>query len=886
MRLLRTVRLGVRSLFKRSQFEADLNDELQDYVEHQTSRYVESGLSPEEAHIAALRDVGGIENVRENCRDTWTLGAIENFRRNIGFGFRQLRRNPGFSSVAILIIALGIGATTAMFSVVDAVLLRPLPYRDPHRLVTFFEDLGRIGYPRARVSPPTYLNLKAQRQVFQDVAAVNESAFNLSGNNSGAQQLNGILATYNLFSVLGVNPLLGRTFLPQEDQPGANQVVVLSYAFWQSRFGGDAGIIGQTLRLNAEPFTVIGVMPPGFSFPEKEFNSVDLWTPRAFTSEELTPHRGRYLLVVGRLNSGVNLNQVNAGLRILADQEIREYPDDMQGVSRFFAEPLQQSDTHEAKSGLLMLLLAGGFIFLIACANVANLLLSRAAARRREIALRAALGAGRGRIISQLLTESGLLSITGGILGTCLAVASFGLLKYLVPADLSHSTLLHFNLPVLVFTILICLGSSFLFGLAPALQISKTDLNEALREAGRGSTISKHVLGNTFVAAEIALSLMLLVGCGLLLKSLYKLPQVDPGFQSTHVLTLDFDMAEPRYRDWNVRMKFQKQLLEQVRALPGVESAGLTGDLPLTSKGWNEDVTPEGSSAHRDRPANVIYGVITPGYLEALGVRLLHGRYFDDRDGENAPLVAIVNQKAAQDFWPNQNPIGKRLKLGRLDSNHPWLQVVGVTADVRHAGLIEPAREGVYCPYLQARSTLQWQRFLVVKTNADPLGILGELRRVAVSIDAEEPLNHIMTTTDMLERETAQNRMRTTLLGVLAGLALIMASAGIYGVMAYLVAQRTQEIGVRMALGAQKKSILGMVLKRGLRLASIGTIVGVCGAFALTRLLGSLLFGVSPTDIGVLACVTGVLALAATLACLVPAQRAASIDPIEALRTE
>lgn len=811
---------------------------------------------------------------------------LSDIQKDIRFGIRTLLRNRGFTTVALLTLALGIGATTAMFSVVDAVLLRPLPYRDPGRLVTFFEDLAQLGDPRARVSPPTYLDLKAQKQIFQDVAALNETSFNLSGIGSNATQLNGILATHNLFSVLGAKPLFGRTFLPEEDRPGANRVVLLSYALWRSRFGGNPRIIGQTLRLNDEPYAVVGVMPPGFSFPEKEVNPIDVWTPRAFTAQELAARRARYLLVIGRMQPGVSLDKVNADLQILAGQDARQYPNDMQGVSRFFAESLQASDTHEVKRSLLMLLFAVGFILSIACANVANLLLSRAAARGREIALRAALGAGRTRIIGQLLTESALLSTFGGVVGTVLAVASFASLKYLIPADLSHSVSLRFNVPVFIFTVLICLASSFLFGLAPALQISKTDLNEALREGGRGSTASRGLLANVFVAGEIALSLMLLAGAGLLVKSLYKLQLVNPGFQPSHVLTLDFDMAEPRYRDWNFRMQFQKRVLERVRAIPGVQSAGLTGDLPLTSNAWNEEITPERSTTLRDRPTNVICGVITPGYLEALGVPLIRGRFFDNRDGEHAPLVALINQKAAQDFWPNQDPIGKRLKLGRLDSGNPWLQIVGVTGDVKHAGLNKPIRDGIYCPYLQAKNTLQWQRFLVVRTNGDPLRILKELRHGLASVDSAEPLNHVLTMTEMIEHETAQGRVETTLLGALAALALLMASVGIYGVMAYLVTLRTQEIGVRMALGAQKMQILGMMLKRGLALISVGAVVGLCAASGLTRLIKSLLFGVSPTDIGVLACVTGLLVLAATLACLIPAHGAASVDPIEALRTE
>jgi putative ABC transport system permease protein len=806
--------------------------------------------------------------------------------KDIRYAIRMLLRNRAFTAIALITLALGIGSTTAMFSVVDAVLLRPLPYHDPARLVRFFEDLSKAGYPRAYVSPPTYLDLKAQTQLFEDVAAVNETSFNRSEDGGGATQLNGVLGTHNLFSALDVKPILGRTFLPEEDRPGANRVVLLSYALWRSRFAANPGVIGQSLRLDGEPYTVIGVMPAGFSFPDKEVNPIDVWVPRAFTPQELSARRARYLTVVGRLRPGVSLGEVNARLQALADWNLRQYPNDMRGVSRFFAEPLQESNTHDVKRGLLMLLFAVGFILLIACANVANLLLSRAASRRREMALRAALGAGRRRIFQQLLTESSLLSGAGGILGLCLALSSFGLLKRLIPSDLSHTAPLHFNLPVLGFAMLISLASSFLFGLAPALQISKTDLNEALREGSRGSTGSRQRLGSVFVAGEIALSLLLLVSAGLMLKSLFKLQHVNPGFQATHVLTLDFDMAEPRYRDSDVRTRFIETVLARVRALPGVESAGVTGGLPLESRGWTEEITPEGATTRHDAPATMIYRVITPGYLETLRVPLIRGRFFDNRDRENAPPVAIINQKTAQDIWPNQNPIGKRLKLGRLDSNSPWMQVVGVTGDVKHTGLADNSRQEIYCSYLQARASLQWQRFLAVRTSGDPMGILRELRQIAAKIDRDEPLNDVMTMSEIVERETSQSQIQATLLGGLAALALIMASIGIYGVMAYMVAQRVQEMGVRMALGAQRSEVLVLVLRKGLRLTLLGVAAGAATGLAVTRWLSSLLFAVSPTDPSIICGVAALLITVALVACFIPARRAASIDPMEALRAE
>ncbi|HTV54906.1 MAG TPA: ABC transporter permease, partial [Terriglobia bacterium] len=425
--------LRFRSLFHKNWVEHELCDELRFHLDKLTAENVAQGMTQAEARYAALRELGGVEQIKEECRDMRQLKFIDDLCKDLVIGLRRLRRNPGFTAAAVITLALGIGANTAIFSVVDAVLLRPLPYPDPAQLVRFFEDLSQKGYSRARVSPPTYLELKTQKRLFEDVAAVNETSFHRGVDNGGAERLNGALTTYNLFSVLGVRPLLGRTFLPEEDHPGSNHVALLSYAFWRDRFGGNPGIIGRSLRLNAEPYTVIGVMPPGFSFPEKDVTPIDVWTPRAFTPQELAPRGARYLLVVGRLQPDVSLEEVNAALRVLAHRAVERYPNEMRGVRRFFAEPLQDSDTHDAKRGLLMLLFAVGFILLIACANVANLLLSRSAARRREIAMRVALGAERSRILRQLLTETSLLSATGGILGGCLAVASFAFLRRLIP---------------------------------------------------------------------------------------------------------------------------------------------------------------------------------------------------------------------------------------------------------------------------------------------------------------------------------------------------------------------------------------------------------------------------------------------------------------------
>lgn len=887
MRRLHAVRQALRTLFRRQRAAHDLDRELRFHLDEQIAEHLAAGMSRDQAQRAALRALGSSTLVREQTMDTWGWATLHDALRDLAYSTRTFRKAPLFTAAALLTLTLGIGATTAVFSVVDAVLLRPLPYPDPQRIVTIFEDLGEVGYPRTRVSAPTYLDLVGQQgRLFDHVAALNETSFMLRDERGVSRTLAGALVTADLFAVLGVEPMLGTGIRPEEDRPGANHVVLLSYALWQSAFGGDPGVVGRTVHLNDDAYAVKGVMPPGFAFPDKQVEPMQLWVPRAFTADELGARTARYLIAVARLRAGVSRSEVDVALGLLARHAIAQDPRAMRGVSRFFAEPLQESYVHEAKRGLVMLMLAVGFILLIACANVATLLLSRAAGRRREMVVRAALGASAGRLRRQLLAESALLAAFGGLIGTATAIGSFGVLRLLIPADLARTMPLTVSLPVLAFSLLVTVTSSVLFGVAPAWQLSRVDLNDALRSGGRTQAGSRSRLRDLFVASEIALSLVLLIGAGLVLKSLWNLQHVDTGFQADHVLTLDFALREPAYRDANVRTRFLEAVLASARSLPGVQSAGLAGGLPLASKGGlRQEVTTEGG-AWRDRPATGVYRVISPGFLETLRIPVIRGRRFDARDNETSPPVALINRTAARLFWPGQDPIGKRLKLGNAESTPPWLEVVGVTGDIQEASLDTPPRLEVYCPARQSLASWQWPRFLVLRTIGDPLAVRQALNDQVARLDPEEPLENVMLLADIVEGETTQTRMQAVLLSGLASLALIMACVGIYGVMVQVVTQRTREIGIRTALGARPREVAGLVLRQGTRLTLTGVAAGLIAALLLARLMESLLFGVSPLDPLTFATVPTILTLIALAACYLPARRAARIDPTVALRRD
>jgi putative ABC transport system permease protein len=890
MSLLRNITSGFRSLFRKEEVSHELDEELNGFLDMAAEENMKQGMNRQDALRAVRLERGSLEVTKEVVRSAGWESFVETFWRDLRYALRTLRKSPGFAAVAVLTLTLGIGATASIFSVVDAVLLRRLPYHNANRLVSLYEDRTSTGFHRRQFTPANFADCKAETAIFEDVAAIDADRFyNLTGNGGTPQRLSAEGVTHNLFSILGVQPIVGRLFLPDEDTAGSEHVVLLSHRLWLTRFGGDRNVLGQAILLNGEKYSVVGVMPPWFSFPNKD---ADLWVPTAFTPQQLADRGAHFLTVVGALQPGVSVSQANAELRVLSQNLRQQHIDIMRFVDRFDAVPLQKVYTEDVRGGLIVLLVAVAFILLIACSNVANLLLSRATARQREIALRSALGAGRGRIVRQLLTESVVLATAGGVLGLLLTKANFTFLKTLIPEDLSRTISLTLNFSVLGFAIFVSFASTFLFGLTPALRISKTDLTDSLKEGGRGGTSPRSKsLSNLLVIGEIALSVVLLVASGLLLKSFANLREANPGFRSDEVLTAQIDVPDSKYRDFIRRTNFFQAVLQRVTALPRVTGAGFTSVLPFS---WKSGMggflgmagfQPEGV-AQLDLQYAALDRVVTPGYFETMRIQLLRGRFFDDHDGLDGPSVAIVNDAMARKFWPNEEALGKRFRLNLVGGTFRLFQIVGIVADVKEMGLDEPPKEEMYFPYWQAQGNYMVPSTLVVQTKGDPISIASAVREAVWSVDPEQPVSQISTMNDVLDREVAQRRVQAILLGALAALALTLACVGIYGVMAYLVTQQNHEIGIRVALGADSRNILGLVLGRGAKWTATGVGIGIAGALFVTRLMRSLLFGVSPFDPLTFAAVAFVLAFVAMAACYIPARRATRIDPMVALRFE
>ena len=815
---------------------------------------------------------------------------METIWRDSRYAFRTLIKNPGFSFIAVISLALGIGANTAIFSLVNAVLLKPLPFNDPERLVLVWEDQSQIGFPRADVAPANYVDWKTQNQSFEDMAALNWKNFNLTGDGE-PERILAHGASHNFLPLLGVMPVVGRNFSVNEDKPAAPKVVILGYGLWQARYGGDPAVVGRDIVLDGEKHTVIGVLPAGFQFLAGDIGA---WVPIALTKFQLVDRDNHYLTIVARTKQGVTVEQAGSDIQAI-NQRITSVDPDHAANLKSSIIPVREQVAGRVRQSLIVLLVAVGFVLLIACANIAALLLSRAATRSKEIAIRTALGASRLRIIRQLLTESILLAAIGGTLGLFVAVWSFGLLRQLIPDGMIYSTALKIDLPVLGFAMMVSLFTGIVFGLAPALQASKIDLNQALKQGG-GRTSSGapgHRLRSAFVIAEVALALVLLIGAGLMIRTVFNLRGQYSLFKPEELLTLRTIMPDNKYRDLREyqrtehpkRVAFYQQVLERVSALPGVKSAGYVTSIPLGWKGGANGFIIEGRQNERGVVPNAIHRQVSPAYFQTIGIGLREGRYFDENDNELSQPVAIVNEALANAYWPGEGAVGKQFKLGTPNAN--WLTIVGVVADVRQMGMDVPVKAEMYLPYRQVASH-PWYgpRDLVVRSSGDPMGLVAGVRDSIRAIDPDQPISNIATMEDLLTKETGSRRLGMILLTGYAGLALLLASLGIYGVLSYLVVQTTPEIGVRLAMGALPRDILGLVLRKGVTLIGIGVVVGGVTAFALTRLMSSLLFGVSATDPLIFIGISLLLTCVAMAACVLPARRATKVDPMVALRYE
>jgi putative ABC transport system permease protein len=813
--------------------------------------------------------------------------------QDLTYGIRMLLKHPGVTMIAVLTLALGIGANTAIFSVVNAVLLNPLPYREPDRLVSLWERVPSHG--RWRASPANFFDWKKQNTVFEDVVAFGQTSVTLTGEGE-PEQLVGTRVSSGYFAVVGVEPFLGRSFTPEEHEPGKGQVVILGHAFWQRRYGGDRNILNRSVTLDGAVYTVVGVMPPGIypvspttsgriTFDEQQQN---LWVPMSFTAKWAAARSAHVLGVLARLKPGISIEQATSEMNTIGarlEQEHAENRGEGIIVSQFMNEVVG-----DVRPALLTLLGAVGLVLLIACANVAGLLLAQHAGRSKEIAIRAALGAGRRRLVRQFFLEGLLLSFLGTVAGLAIATLGTRILLQFVPAGVPRLAQVSLNWRVLAFTILISFGTCLIFGLVPAWHASKPDLQTALEQSGRtsGPGAGRLRFRQALVVFQVSVAVMLVIGAGLLIKSFWLLQRVDPGFQAEGVLTAGLTLPVSKYSEPEQINNFHKQLLERISSVPGVKSATIAYDHPLTSN-WLDSFEIESRvvpAESRSQSANFV--PVGPDYFETVGLQLAAGRKFTPVDDQDHPGVTLVNESFVKHYFPNENALGQRLKLGppgRIWKNQKLtsFEIVGIVRDVKLAGLEAPSEPAYYIPASQAPLE---DMTILVRTTTDPLSIVGAVRQAVLSVDANQPISNVSTLEKVVDDSIAQRRLNMLLMGLFGGLAMLLSAVGIYGLLSHAVTQRTQEMGIRMALGAQVSDVLKLVLRQGMMLALAGEAIGLVAAFALTRLIRRLLFGVTPNDATTFVVVAGVLAIVALLACYLPARRATKVDPLIALRYE
>jgi predicted permease len=880
MRCLHKLPLRFRSLFGRKSVERELSDELRFHVEASVEAATAKGTSPEEARYAALRELGGTEQIKEECRDMRRTRYIENILKDLRYALRMLGRSPAFSTIVIFTLALGIGANTAIFSLVDSIVLRPLPYPEAGRLVAL-QEANRKGQEYS-VSWLDFVDWRAQSRSFSAMAAIQGQSATLTGT-AEAERLETLKISFPFFSMLGTHLFLGRDFLDSDDRPGATPVAILSHSLWEQRFGSDARVIGRPVDLGGRQYTIVGVLPSAFRFPYAE----DIYLPIGIDADQ-QGERGNHpgILVMGKLKPEVSPAMASREMSAISSRLEQAYPASNRGIVAKL-RPLAEMVSAPARRTLFILWGAVGFLLLIVCANIAGLLLARAAGREREMAVRVAVGAGRGRLIQQLLTEGSLLATCGAAAGCAIARALLPLVLRLLPIQLQDYVHVEVNLRVLGFTLLLTLLTTILFGLIPAYRMSPNQ-DLSLRNGTRMSSagFGKRSFRSLLVAAQIALAFVLLVGTGLLVRSLMRLQKVNPGFRTDRILAARFSLPRHRYPHIPQQTAFADRVLERVDSIPGVLSASGSYCLPLDVNGcWSSVFTIEGGPVSRteDLPSAEFNG-IEPEYLKTLGIPLIEGRDFSEQDGPGTPMVLLVNEAFARSFFAHEDPIGKHIKQDFPGGNAPYATIVGVIGDARRDQLDQPASPEAFFPLRQLGP--DFMNLVVRTTLPNPLDAAPNIRRALAELDPDVPLFDVRSMDYYVTEQTAGRRFPMFLLAAFAGTAMVLAILGLYGLLSFLVTQRTQELGIRLALGAQASDLTGMVMSQGLRLVGAGLLVGLAVAWAMTRFIVALLFATEPTDPWTLAGVSCLLALVAALACWLPARRAAAVDPVVALRAE
>ena len=869
----------IRNTMHKERIDQDLSEEMSSYVELLTEKNMKEGMKESEARRAAMVEVGGVEQVKEEVRSNRAGFTVETFVQDVRYGLRSLLKKPGFTLTAVLALALGIGANTAIFSVINGVLLRSLAYANPDRIVMVWERSVTGKTTRNVVSPANFLDWQKQSRSFENMAAVMDLRVNLTGGSGEPEEIKAQVVSQPFFSVLGVQPMMGRSFLPEEDRAGNDLVVILSYDLWKSRFGGDPAIVGKQATVNARPRTIVGVMPRGFHFLD---NQVKAWAPIALDpSANYRETSGRFLQVVARLNPGVSVQQAQGEMTGIARQLERTYVKFNTGWG-VNVLPIHEQIVGEIRPILIVLFAAVAFVLLIACANVANLLLSRAAARQKELALRAALGAGRMRLVRQMLTESVLLGVMGGTLGVFLAYWGIQLLVGFGPDNIPRLNEITIDWRVLVFTFGISLLTGALFGLVPAVQASRPDLNDALKEGSRGSTGGRsRTFRNIFVVAEVALALVLLIGAGLMIRSFMRLQAVETGFDAQNVLTMRVQLPRKKYPEPHQIVDFFKQAQERIAVLPGVQAVGAISYLPLTGPaardGFKIIGEPEPGPG-QEPPCEV--RVITPTYFRAMGIPLLKGRLLDERDTKDSHVL-LVNEALAKKHFPNGDAVGKQIAVSWTDGIVD--EIVGVVGDIKEGALDKEPEPAIY--WTHPREPYSGMA-LIVRTSGDAMRFSTAVQKEIRALDPEQPVADVRTMEQVIAKSIARPRFNTLLLAIFAGVALVLASVGLYGVMNYSATQRTHEVGIRMALGATRGDIMRLVVGNGMLLTLIGIAIGVTGSLGLTRLMQTFLFGIGATDALTFIGVSTLLAAVALVANYVPARRATRVNPVIALRYE